>query len=92
MTEYENDFNYDFTWNHRILKKTYQFEGSLYEDFYIMEVHYKDGQPSSCCEPFISAESFDELQKVINQMQGAFSKPVLCMDDFEDQEPEEFED
>ena len=88
----DEDFEYSFTWNHRVVKKTYEFEGSLCEDFYIMEVQYRDGVPSSYCEPFVSAESFDGLQKVFNQMQNAFSKPVLLMEDFTDAEQEEDDD
>jgi hypothetical protein len=92
MSDYQYDVEYSFTWNHRVVKKTYEFEGSLCEDFYIMEVQYRDGVPSSYCEPFISAESFDGLQKVFNQMQNAFSKPVLLMEDFTDAEQEENDD
>jgi hypothetical protein len=92
MNDYQYDVDYSFTWNHRILKKTYEFEGSISEDFYIMEVQYRDGVPSSYCEPFVSAESLDGLQKVLNQMQSAFSKPVLLMEDFTDLETEEEDD
>jgi hypothetical protein len=93
MSEYtDEDFDYDFTWNHRVLKKTYELDGSIYEDFYIMEVQYKDGIPSSYCEPFVSAESVEQLQKVLNQMQAALSKSVLLMEDFTDTESEEEDD
>lgn len=92
MSDYQYDVDYSFTWNHRILKKTYEFEGSLCEDFYLMEVQYRDGVPSSYCEPFVSAESLDGLEKVLNQMQSALSKPVLLMEDFPDLTEEEEDD
>jgi hypothetical protein len=91
-SDYKYDVDYSFTWNHRIVKKTYEFEGSLCEDFYIMEVQYRDGIPSSYCDPFVSAESLQELEKVADRIKGAFSKPVLVMEDFPDLKAEELDD
>lgn len=87
-----NDFEYDFTWNHRVLKTTSEFEGMIDENFQIVEVQYRNGIISTYCEPFTSAESLDQLQKTINQMQDALSKPVLVLEDFADLDPEEQDD
>jgi len=92
MTDYENDFEYHFTWNHRVLKITSEIEGSVYEDFRIVEVQYRNGIISTYCDPFTSAESLDELQKTLNQMQGALNKPVLVLEDFSDLEEDEEDD
>lgn len=93
MSDYDNnDFEYDFTWNHRVLKTTSEFEGMIDENFQIVEVQYRNGIISTYCEPFTSAESLDQLQKTINQMQDALSKPVLVLEDFADLDPEEQDD
>jgi hypothetical protein len=92
MTDYENDLDYSFTWNHRVLKITSEIEGSVYEDFRIVEVQYRNGIISTYCDPFTSAESLDELQKILNQMQGALNKPVLVLEDFSDLEEDEEDD
>ena len=93
MSDYEdNDFEYDFTWNHRVLKTTSEFEGMIDENFQIVEVQYRNGIISTYCEPFTSAESLDELQKTLNQMQDALNKPVLVLEDFADLDPEEQDD
>jgi hypothetical protein len=93
MSDYEdNDFEYDFTWNHRVLKTSIEFEGTLDENFRIVEVQYRNGIISTYCEPFTSAESLDQLQKVIKQMQDALSKPVLVLEDFADLDTEEQDD
>ena len=93
MSDYDNnDFEYDFTWNHRVLKTTSEFEGMIDENFQIVEVQYRNGIISTYCEPFTSAESLDELQKTINQIQDALSKPVLVLEDFADLDPEEQDD
>lgn len=91
-SDYQYDVDYSFTWNHRVLKKTYELEGSLCEDFYIVEVQYRDGVPSSYCDPFVSAESLEELEKVVDRIRGAFFKPILLMEDFPDLKAEELED
>jgi hypothetical protein len=92
MSDYQYDLDYSFTWNHRVLKTTSEIEGSVYEDFRIVEVQYRNGLVSTYCEPFVSAESFDELQKTLNQMRDALSKPVLVLEDFADLEEEEEDD
>ena len=93
MTNYEdNDFEYNFTWNHRVLKTTSEFEGMIDENFQIVEVQYRNGIISTYCEPFTSAESLDELQKTLNQMQDALNKPVLVLEDFADLDTEEQDD
>jgi len=84
MTDYEDDVDYSFTWNHRVLKTTSEIEGSVYEDFRIVEVQYRNRLVSTYCEPFTSAESLDELEKVLNQMRDALSKPILVLEDFAD--------
>ena len=89
---YEDDVDYNFIWNHRVLKTTSEFEGSVYEDFRIVEVQYRNGLISTYCEPFTSAESLDQLQKTLNQMQDALSKPVLLLEDFADLEEDEEDD
>lgn len=92
MSDYQYDLDYSFTWNHRVLKTTIEIEGSVYEDFRIVEVQYRNGVISTYCEPFTSAESIDQLQKTLNQMQDAFSKPVLLLEDFSDLEEDEEDD
>jgi hypothetical protein len=91
-TDYKYDVDYDFTWNHRVLKTTSEFEGSLSEDFQIVEVQYRNGIISTYCEPFTSAESIDGLRKTLTQMQDALSKPVLVLEDFADLEENEEND
>ena len=92
MSDYQYDVDYDFTWNHRVLKTTSEFEGMIDENFQIVEVQYRNGIISTYCEPFTSAESFDELQKTLNQMQDALSKPILVLEDFADLDTEEQDD
>lgn len=82
--EYEEDYyEYDFTWNHRVLKTTSEFEGTLDETYTIVECQYRNGEPSSCCDPFLSADSMETLQTLLDQMKTAFQKPVLLMEDLE---------
>jgi hypothetical protein len=92
MSDYQYDLDYSFTWNHRVLKTTSEIEGTVYEDFRIVEVQYRNGLISTHCEPFTSAESLDQLQKTLNQMQDALNKPVLVLEDFADLEEEEEDD
>jgi hypothetical protein len=91
-TDYQYDVDYNFTWNHRVLKTISEFEGSLSEDFQIVEVQYRNGIISTYCEPFTSAESIDGLRKALTQMQDALSKPVLVLEDFADLEEDEEND
>lgn len=91
-TDYKYDVDYDFTWNHRVLKTTSEFEGMIDEDFQIVEVQYRNGIISTYCQPFTSAESLGELQKTLTQMQDALSKPILVLEDFADLDPEEQDD
>lgn len=81
MSEYEEDCEYSFTWDHRVLKTTYEEEGSLIEEYTIVECQYRDGEPSSCCDPFLTADSIEDLQTLLAQMKSALKKPVLLMED-----------
>jgi hypothetical protein len=92
MSDYQYDVDYSFTWNHRVLKTTSELEGSVYEDFQIVEVQYRNGIISTYCDPFTSAESLDQLQKTLNQIQDALNKPVLVLEDFADLQEDEEDD
>lgn len=81
MSEYEEDCEYSFTWDHRVLKTTYELEGSLIEQYTIVECQYRDGEPSSCCDAFLTAESIEELHTLLDRMRVALKKPVLLMED-----------
>lgn len=84
MSDYgDEDFEYDFTWNHRVLKTTSEFEGTLDENYTIVECQYRNGQPSSCNDPFLTADSMESLSSLLDQMKSALEKPVLLMEDLE---------
>jgi len=84
MTDHnDEDFEYDFTWNHRVLKTTSEFEGILEENYTIVECQYRNGRPSSCCDPFFTADSVEGLQELLTKMQAALSKPVLLMEELD---------
>ena len=89
MSDYEEDFEYNFTWNHRVVKTTNEFEGSLIEDFQIVEVQYRDGVPSSYCDPFVQADTLEDLSSILDQMRDALKKPVLLHEDFPDYKDED---
>lgn len=82
--DYEDeDFEYGFTWDHRVLKTTSEFEGILEENYSIVECHYRNGEPSSCNDPFLTADSIETLNSLLDQMKSALKKPVLLMEDLE---------
>lgn len=79
----DEDVDYDFTWNHRVLKTTSEFEGTLEENYTIVECHYRNGQPSSCCDPFLTADSVEDLEALLKQLKIALEKPVILMEDLQ---------
>lgn len=79
----DEDFDYDFTWNHRVLKTTSEFEGSLEENYTIVECHYRNGEPSSCCDPFLTGDSVEDLRALLKQLKIALEKPVILMEDLQ---------
>ena len=79
----DEDVDYDFTWNHRVLKTTSEFEGTLEENYTIVECHYRNGQPSSCCDPFLTADSVEDLRALLKQLKIALEKPVILMEDLQ---------
>jgi hypothetical protein len=84
MTDYEDDlddFDYDFTWDHRVLKTTHEFEGTLVEEYTIVECHYKDGKPHGCSDPFLTGDTIEELNETLENMKIALTKPVLFLED-----------
>jgi hypothetical protein len=81
MNDYGDEDHLSFTWNHRVLKTTSEFEGILEENYTIVECQYRDGKPSSCCDPFLTADSVEGLQGLLAQMQTALTKPVIFVDD-----------
>lgn len=90
MSDYENeDFEYNFTWNHRVLKTTSEFEGMIDEEFRIVEAQYRDGELSSYCEPFLQGDTLEDLSAVLDQMKTALAKPVLLIEDFPNYEEED---
>lgn len=90
MNNYEdNDVEYSFTWNHRVLKSTSEFEGTVMEEFSIVEVQYRDGEPSSYCQPFLTCDAVSGLSAILEQMKAALAKPVLLEEDFPTYEEED---
>ena len=84
MSDYgDEDVDYDFTWNHRVLKTTSEFEGTLEENYTIVECQYRNGEPSSCNDPFLTASSLDELENLLKQLKSALGKPVILMEDLD---------
>ena len=90
MSNYEDeDFDYNFTWNHRVLKTTSEFEGILIEDYRIVEAQYRDGKLSSYCQPFLQGDSLEDLSWALDQMKAALAKPILLEEDFPDHKEED---
>jgi hypothetical protein len=84
MSDYgDEDVDYDFTWNHRVLKTTSEFEGILEENYTIVECHYRNGEPSSCCDPFLTGDSIEDLRALLAKMKSALEKPVILMKDLD---------
>lgn len=85
----DDNFDYNFTWNHRVLKTTSEFEGMLIEDYRIVEAQYRDNKLSSYCEPFLQGDSLGDLSGILDQMKAALAKPILLEEDFPDHEDED---
>jgi len=85
----DSDFEYNFTWNHRVLKTTSEFEGMLIEDYRIVEAQYRDSKLSSYCEPFLQGDTLEDLSSILDQMKTALAKPILLEEDFPDHKDED---
>jgi len=69
-----------FTWNHRVIKRTYE-NGEV--QYGIYEVHYDGKKIYSCTADAMEVlgETFDELEECYEQMGQAFDAPVLNYED-----------
>ena len=73
------------TWNYRVVKQTYETEQESEQEFVIQEVYYdQDGKPSGYCSAYLSGESIESLEWMIDKLRKALLEPVLNDDDFDD--------
>jgi hypothetical protein len=68
------------TWNHRVVKETYESE----HNFEICEVFYdSDGLPYAYGNATVASDKLEELSEQLSWLMDALSKPVLTYpDDF----------
>ena len=70
-------------WNYRVIRRAWEIDGEIEEQFGIYEVYYRDGKPEMCSEipDGASAESLEGLREVLEWQQLALEKPTLNYED-----------
>lgn len=73
----------DAHWNYRVVRRVWEINGEIEEQFGIHEVYYREGKPEICSErpDGASGESLEALKKDMENQQLALKKPVV---DYED--------
>jgi len=75
-------------WNYRVLTRIVQpntDKGNEWREFFIAEVHYKDGKPSGYgAEKSLTSgwETVKDLKWTVKHLKEAFEKPIIDADNF----------
>ena len=73
----------DSYWNYRVVRRAWEIDGEIEEQFGICEVYYTDGKPVMCSEipDGVHGETLEDLKKDFEYHQLAFIKPTLNYED-----------
>jgi hypothetical protein len=80
MNDVNNEEQFDFTWNYRIVNTKSLNMG---EDWYCLkEVSYVNGKPTGYGNPCVGSEDYESMQNVWRMMENAMKLPPLQEEDF----------